>query len=133
MGKNKDIGLLVLRLSVGLLMLLHGINKITDGVGSIEGMLSEKGIPEFIAYGVYIGEVVAPIMLIIGYRARMAAVLFVVNMLVILFLAHSEDLMQLNKYGGWKPELSGLYLFGALTLFFTGAGKFALSSWSKWD
>lgn len=133
MGKNTDIGLLILRLAIGVLMLFHGIHKISSGVGGIENMLSDKGIPGFIAYGVYIGEIVAPIMLIIGYRARLGAAIFVVNMLVILLLAHPEDLTQFTKHGGWKPELSGLYFFGALTLFFTGAGKYALSSWSKWD
>lgn len=133
MGKNTDLGLLFLRIAVGGLMLLHGINKIQNGIGGIENMLSEKGIPSFIAYGVYVGEVLAPLLMIVGYRARLAAALFIVNMLVILFVAHPDELLQLTKHGGWAQELSGLYLAGALTLFFSGAGKYAVSSGLTWD
>jgi putative oxidoreductase len=39
----------------------------------------------------------------------------------------------LNEYGGWAVELLGLYLLGAVALFFTGAGKFAVSSSNSWD
>jgi putative oxidoreductase len=53
-------GKLLLRLAVGGLMLFHGLHKLFGGVGFISGMLVEKGLPGFIAYGVLIGEVVAP-------------------------------------------------------------------------
>ena len=58
--KNLDTGLLILRLTLGILMLFHGIAKITNGVGGIEGMLTSKGLPAFLAYGVYVGEVIVP-------------------------------------------------------------------------
>jgi putative oxidoreductase len=131
--KNINTGILILRLSVGILMLLHGIAKISKGVGGIINMLESKGLPDFIAYGVYIGEIIAPILIIIGYRTRFAAAIFVLNMLVILFLAHSDDIFKLNQHGAWQVELIGLYLFGALALYFTGGGKYAVSSSNKWD
>ena len=37
------------------------------------------------------------------------------------------------KYVGWGVELLGLYLFGSAALFFTGGGKYAFSSSSRWD
>jgi putative oxidoreductase len=131
--RNPDAGILILRLSLGVLMLLHGIAKLVKGVGGIAGMMEESGLPGFLAYGVFIGEVVAPVLLIIGFRVRLAALAFAGTMIVAVFLAHSADVFSLTKSGGWAIELLGLYLFGALALFFTGGGNFALSQKSKWD
>ncbi len=57
-----DAGKLVLRLSVGVLMLLHGIHKLLHGVDGIGGMLAGMGLPTVLAYGVYLGEVVGPLL-----------------------------------------------------------------------
>ncbi len=133
MIKTNDFGLLILRLSIGGLMLFHGVSKVFAGVEGIAGMLDTKGIPGFVAYGVFVGELIAPLLIFVGYRTRLAALVLSVNMLVILFLAHANDLLALSPHGGWKPELSGLYLFGALALLFTGSGKIAISNSSRWD
>ena len=131
--KNTDLGLLVLRLSIGILMLLHGIAKLTHGAGGIEQMLEGMGLPAFIAYGVYIGEVIAPLFIIFGYGTRVAAAIFAFNMIVAVGMAHSGDIFTLSKSGGWTIELQGLYFFGAVALIFTGAGKYALSNKHIWD
>lgn len=131
--KNNDLGLLILRVSLGLLMLLHGIAKLTHGVDFLEGMFQNLGLPSFFAYSVYIGEVIVPIMMIIGYRTRIASILFALTMVVAVLMAHASDLFILSETGGWAVELQGLYFFGAVALFFTGGGKFAVSSTSKWD
>ncbi|MEZ7506027.1 DoxX family protein [Flavobacterium sp. Arc2] len=132
MNKNTDLGLLILRIAVGALMLLHGISKLGD-VSFIEGMLSAKGLPSILAYGVYITEIIAPLLILVGYRTRLAAVIYIFGTLFAFFLVHTADLFLLNENGGWKLELLGLYLFGALTLFFTGGGKTAVSSSNTWD
>ncbi|RKY97147.1 MAG: DoxX family protein [Ignavibacteriae bacterium] len=129
---NIDAGLLILRVTIGLLMLLHGIAKLS-GVSGIEGMLTFNGLPAFLAYGVFITEIIAPIVLIIGYRTRLAAIVFALGTLAAMFLAHSAEIFTLSKYGGWAVDLLGLYFFGALVLLFTGGGKFALSKSDKWD
>ncbi len=133
MKTNHHLGLLILRLTIGVLMLLHGIAKLKHGVSGIENMLAGKGLPEFLAYGVFIGELVAPALIIVGYRTKLAALVFVMNMVVIILLAHTNELFELNKHGAWAIELVGLYLFGAITLLFTGGGKIAVSSSKKWD
>lgn len=133
MKTNKDAGILIIRLSIGILMLFHGIAKIRHGIDGIIGMMESNGIPAFVAYGVYIGEVIIPLLLIIGFRTRISAVVLIINMLVIFFIAHPEDIFALSSHGGWKLELAGFYLFGSLALFFTGGGKFAISSTNKWD
>ena len=121
-----DAGKLVLRRSIGLLVLLHGIFKITHGVGFIGGMLDKAGLPGFLAYCVYIGEVVAPLMMLLGVGARAGAAIVVANMLVALGLVHMGDLFVITKQGGWALELQGLYLFGALAVALLGAGRYSV-------
>lgn len=50
--QNADLGKLILRLTLGLLLLLHGIAKLENGVGWISGSLQGYGLPGFLAYGV---------------------------------------------------------------------------------
>jgi putative oxidoreductase len=133
MKKNIDSGLLILRLTLGVLMLFHGVAKITKGIEGIEDRLVEIGLPAFIALGVYVGEILAPVMMIIGYRTRIAAIIYAVNCLVALLLVHPDSIFALNKFGGWDAELLGLYIFGSVVLIFTGSGKYALSFGHKWD
>lgn len=132
MKKNNDLGLLILRLTVGILMLLHGVAKL-KGVSGIEGMLSKNGLPTFLAYGVYLTEIVAPILMIIGFRTRLASAAFAFGALFAIALAHFDDIFSLNKNGGWAIELLGLFLFGSIVLFFTGGGKLSVSTLNKWD
>ena len=128
-----NIGLLILRLSIGGMMLFNGMAKLLQGVDSIKETFFNVGIPEFIAYAVFMGELLAPVLMIIRYRTRLAGILIAITMLVAILTAHSEKIFTLNQYGGWAIEVLGLYLFGALALCFTGAGKFAVSSTGKWD
>ena len=123
---QEDLAKLILRLAIGVLILLHGIAKLTNGVGSIEGMMVARGLPAFLAWGVYIGEVIAPLLLIFGLYTRLGALLIAVNMVVAIALAHSGQLMQLGGSGGWRLELQGLFLFGSVALAMLGAGRFSV-------
>lgn len=133
MNINISIGIFILRLSAGILMLMHGVSKITHGIGGIVNMLEDSGIPRVLGYGVYIGEILAPLLLIVGYKTRIAAVIFTINCLVAMILVHSEDILSIGKHGNWGVELLGLYLFSSLALFFTGGGKIAVSVNGRWD
>lgn len=123
-----DTGKLIVRLSVGGLMLFHGIAKIMHpgALDFIGGMLSGYGLPAVLAYGVYIGEVVAPLMVIIGFKARLGGVIMAVNMLFALLLAHTGDFFSLSEHGGWMVELQMFYLLSALAVVFLGSGSRAL-------
>lgn len=121
-----DIGKLILRLALGIFILLHGIAKLGSGVSGIEGMLTNNGLPAFFAWGAYIGEVIAPILVIVGIYTRLGGLLIVVNMLFAIFLAHSHQLFMLSKTGGWQLELQGMFLFTALAIMFLGAGRLSL-------
>lgn len=130
----EDLGKLVLRLTVGILLLLHGIAKLSKGVSGIEHMVAAHGLPAFLAWGVYIGEVVAPLLLILGVYARLGAMLVVINMVVALVLAHSGQWLMLSGSGGWRLELQGLFLFGALSIALLGAGRYSLGGTAgRWN
>jgi len=122
------VGKLILRLTLGVLMLFHGVAKLLNP-GSVEfigGRLTEAGLPALLAYGVYLGEIVAPLMIIVGVLTRVGGLLFVVNMLFAILLVHTGDLLSLTEHGGWRLELQGFYLFGGLALMFLGSGKLAV-------
>ena len=126
MATTDDIGKLVLRLTLGILMLLHGIAKISSGVGPILGMVAKAGLPEAFGYLVYVGEVLAPILLIVGLWTRPAALVVAVNMVVAVALAHSHQIFNLGKNGGWELELQGMFLFTAVAIAFLGAGRLSV-------
>jgi putative oxidoreductase len=129
---NTDLGLLLLRLSVGGLMLPHGIHKLINGTAGITRMLIAKGFPEIMAHGVIIGEVIAPILIIIGFFTRPAAAVLAFTMVMSIYLAFGWAGFELNQHGGITVELNLMYLLGALALMFTGAGRYAVSKnlWS---
>ena len=134
MIKSDDTGKLLIRLSVGILLLLHGLMKLSTGVGGIAGMLNAHGLPGFLAYGVYVGEIIAPLLLIIGVCTRLGGLIIAINMIVAIFLAHMGQLHSLNGQGGWALELQGMFLFGALAVAFMGAGRFSLAgTGGRWN
>jgi putative oxidoreductase len=123
----EDFGKLVLRLALGILMLLHGIAKIKGGVGFLTPMVTGIGLPPWFAYGAYFGEVVGPILVIIGLGARTGAFLIFANMLFAIVLVHVPELFTLGKQGGWALELQGMYLFTAFALIFMNPGRYAIT------
>ncbi|BDU26024.1 MULTISPECIES: DoxX family protein [unclassified Flavobacterium] len=126
-SKNTDLGLLVLRISIGGLMLFHGVSKILHGISFL---VENMGT---FAYAVYIGEVLAPIAILVGFRTRIAAVIFAINCITAIAVAHAQDIFSISDHGGYANELLMLYLLGAIALFFTGAGKYAVSKTNNWD
>jgi putative oxidoreductase len=123
----EDIGKLVLRLTLGLLILLHGIFKIRNGVGFLGPMVHSIGLPPWFAYAAYLGEVVGPILLILGLGSRIGAFLIFTNMLFAFVLVHRGELLTLTQQGGWGLELQGMYLFTALALVLMSPGRYAMS------
>jgi putative oxidoreductase len=124
---NESIGKLILRLVLGGTILLHGIGKLLGGIDGISGMVSRAGLPEFFAYGVYAGEVVAPLLVILGWYSRVGAALIAVNMLFAFGLAHLHQLFSLNNSHGWALELQAMFLFTAAAIALLGPGRFSLN------
>jgi putative oxidoreductase len=127
MNGGGDLGKLLLRITVAGLMIGHGIHKIQNGIGGIESMLDGKGLPTFLAYGVYVGEVLAPLLLIVGLKTRLAALALAINMGMAIYLAHWDDLFKLSERTGAPAlELQLFYLLAALSIMLIGPGRMAI-------
>jgi putative oxidoreductase len=124
---SEDLGKLILRLSLGILVLLHGIAKLKGGIGFISPMLTPLGLPPWVSYGVYIGEILGPLMVILGLFARTGAFFIFVNMIFALLLVHRGELLMMGKQGGWALELQGMFMFTALALTLMHPGRYAMT------
>ncbi len=128
MFQSNDIGKLILRVSLGVLILFHGMNKIIYGVEGVKHLLSNAGYSEFLAYGVYLGEVIVPIFLILGFYARVASIVLALNMFIAILLAYGGSLFHLSKHGGLAMELPLFYFIASIVIFILGSGRYAVNS-----
>src|SRR3974390_3330865 len=120
-----DLGKLIGRMSVSVLLLLHGVHKLLNGIDPVKQLVTNHHLPESLAYGAYAGELVAPILVAIGLFARLGGGLIVINMLVAVYLAGMGELLALNAQGGYALELEVFYLVGGLSVALMGAGRFS--------
>ncbi len=134
-GKSEDLGKLLLRVTVGGLLLFHGVSKLSHGVAWISGPLEAVGLPGFIRYGAYIGEVLAPVLLIIGYRARLAALFVALDLFMAIVLVLRHQIFTIKEAGGgWSIELEAFFILTALVIFFLGGGKYKVTGKENaWD
>lgn len=130
---HPDLAKLILRITCGGLLILHGSHTAIHGIQHIQDMVTRAGLPEVIAYGNLVGEVVAPVFMIAGFRARIAALIVAFNMLLSVLIAHRDIMFMRNDFGGWMIELNIFYMMTAICVFFAGAGKYSLSAHNKWD
>lgn len=122
----EDIGKLILRLTLAILMLFHGVGKLRYGVSGVEGLLQSHGLPALLAYGAFVGEVLGPLLVIIGLYTRIGALFMVLNMIAAIALAHGSELVDFRQSGAWALELQGFFLFTAIAVFLIGPGKFSI-------
>jgi putative oxidoreductase len=117
---STDIGILIARITIGLMMLSHGLPKMM--------MLFSGGPVQFVpVFGMsatfslglaVFGEVFCSILLIIGLGTRLAAIPLVIVMLVALIAVLPNDFT--------KQEPAVHYLLVYVVLLLTGAGKYSL-------
>jgi putative oxidoreductase len=125
---REDIGRLLLRLTVAGLMLFHGVSKLRHGIGGITSSVGAHSLPHFVAYGVYIGELIAPLLVLVGIYTRPAAAIIAFDMVFAVWLKHSNELFRVGGSGGYALELQLLYLTGAIAIVLFGAGRYALNA-----
>jgi putative oxidoreductase len=121
-----DLGKLVLRLTLGGLMLFHGVAKIAAGAAPILALVAKAGFPPALGYLVFVGEIAAPLLLVIGLWTRAAAAVMAINMVVAVLLVHTAQFGEIGKTGGWALELQAFYFFTALAIVLLGAGRFSV-------
>lgn len=128
-----DAGRLVLRLGVAGLLLMHGIAKIRNGIDFVRNQVTGAGFPEFVAYGVYAGEILAPILVIVGVLTRPAALVMAFSMSFAILLARRQDITTVGRGGGLAIEVELLFLVGAVSIALLGAGRYAVQRGSRWN
>ncbi len=119
-SKYPDLALLILRVGISGLMLTHGIPKLQKLINGNTEFAEIFGLPPIINLIItIIAEVLAPLLIIIGFRARIASIFPVIVMLVAAFVVHGADPLA-------KKELALLYFFGFLTILLAGPGKYGI-------
>jgi len=131
---NQDLAKLLLRVTCGGILLFHGWHKVFVEIDHVKVMVNNAGLPEVLAYGNLMGEFIAPIMVLIGFKTRIAALIIAFNMLMSILIGHRDIIFSVNDFGGWMIETNMLYMMTAVVLFFTGAGRYSVSrGMGKWD
>ncbi len=122
----QDLGLLVVRLLAGGMMLTHGIPKIGRLLGDGPVKFADPfGLgPEISLIMAIFAEVVCAVLIMVGFKTRLATIPLMITMLVAAFYAHWDD-----PFG--KKELPLLYFAVFLGILIVGGGKFALDSAKK--
>lgn len=129
-----DTGKLVLRATLAILILFHGVSKLINGADFITGLVEQAGLPAVLGNLVYVGEVVAPLMVLLGLWARVGGLIIAINMVVAILLVHTGELLHTNQTGGWALELQGMFLATALAVFLLGAGRFSIQgNGNRWN
>lgn len=124
---NENTGKLVMRLMLGVLILTHGFGKLTNGIDWIGDALTASGLPAFFKYGVYVGELIAPALVIFGFYARIGAWLIAVNMLFAIGLAHWGEVFAISPNGTLAIEKQYLFMFSSIALALIGPGRYAIN------
>ena len=124
---NENTGKLILRLMLGFLILMHGVSKLTNGIDWLDERLIASGLPVFFKYGVYVGEVVAPVLVVLGFYTRAGAWLIAVNMLFAIGLAHWGEVFAVTENGSLAIEKQYLFMFSAIALALIGPGRYAIN------
>jgi putative oxidoreductase len=123
-----DFGKLVLRLGVAVIVLFHGIAKVRGGVEWIAEPLAALDLPAFLAYGTYVAEVAAPLLLVAGVWTRLAALIVALDMLMAVLLVLAPQVLDIKAQGGgWAIELEALIFFCAIAVALLGSGRYALA------
>ena len=128
-----DLGPLILRLGLGLVMLAHGLPKINPnspmkGIAGMEGFLKQLRVPlpTFFAWVVALLETVGAVLLILGLGTRILAVGFAIDMLMAILLAKIGMMKApFSGQNGWDFEFSLMII--ALALLFMGPGRYAVA------
>jgi putative oxidoreductase len=124
--RDPDVGILLVRIAAGGLLFLHGWHKILAGTENQMGMLAGSGLPPQLMYFVYISEVLAPVLIVLGMFVRLSALSVIMTLLTVLYVL-PVDLFGLNeRTGASNIEIQLFYLLTAIALFFTGPGRLRL-------
>ena len=122
-SKSLNLGLLFLRLGIGLIMAFaHGMGKIPPAEGFI-GFVGTLGFPVPIAFAwlAALSEFIGALFISLGLATRLSSLTVAGTMFVAAFMAHGADPFA-------KQEKAILYLIVCIAIFFTGPGKYSVDA-----
>lgn len=122
-----DVGKLILRITIAFLLFFHGLGKLEHGIAWMRGPLSHFGLPFFIGYGVYVGEVLAPVLIFLGIFSRPAALAIVIDIVMAIVLIAHTRLFALSRGGAYGLQTEAFFLLLAVVVFFQGPGRYSIS------
>ena len=99
----------------------------------MEQQVGSAGLPSLLAYGVYVGEVVAPLLVIVGFMTRPAALIIAFDVMGAILLARRDAVTAIGAGGGWEIEAEMLFLLGGLAIACLGAGRLAFGRPGVWN
>ncbi len=119
----KSLGYLILRLSIGILLIHHGFEKLDNIENFSEAFVKPLGLPFPVAfsYAAAFSEIAGSWMLITGLGSRFGALAIMGTMSVAIYHAIS-----INGFNIYLLELLGLYWGGAACILLNGGGKFSI-------
>jgi len=123
---TEQFGKLVLRLGLGGLILFHGVHKLLTGLDPVKTLLASHNLPEALAYCAYLGEIVAPVLIILGLFTRVGGALIALEVLALVLLGGIPQLLTLSSGGAYGLEVEAFYFVSALTVMLVGAGRISL-------
>ncbi len=116
----KDVGLAFFRISISAMMLTHGLPKFQKLIAGDFEFGDPIGIgPAPSLFLAVIGEFICPILVIIGYKTRLASIPTAITMLVAALVVHTAD-----PFG--SKEKAFLYVVSFVTIALLGPGKFSI-------
>ncbi len=136
-AKSTSLGLLILRVSIGLGMAIgHGFPHLMKMEKAMKGWYVPSFLKSFVSNEVSFfctigAELLCGILLAIGLMTRPAALIFAFTMAVAAFEVHGKDPIFMGPGVDTSKEPALLYMFSALALFATGAGRFSVDALIK--
>ncbi len=129
---SEQFGKLLLRLGLGGLVLFHGAHRLLTGLDPVRAMLMDHRLPVALAYLVYLGEIVGPVLIILGLFTRIGAFLIALEVLLLVLLNGMPHVLAIAPDGGYALEVEALYFTAALTLMLIGGGRITLGR-GRWN
>ncbi|WP_348654637.1 DoxX family protein [uncultured Psychrobacter sp.] len=124
MERFQDISMLLGRVFLSLMFIVSGFNKITDYAGT-QGYMESMGVPALMLPLVIILELLGGIAILIGFKTRIVALLFIGFNVISALLFHSDfdDQTQMTMFMK-NIAIAG----GFLLLFAQGAGAYSIDN-----
>ncbi|WP_370979478.1 DoxX family protein [Agaribacterium sp. ZY112] len=121
-----DLACLLLRLALGLVLLAHSVylKLFVFGLAGTAQFFTSIGLPYLLAYFVFFLELIAGLMLLVGYHSRLVALMVLPVLLGATWAHWGSGWLFTNTGGGWEYPL--FLLFTSLAVVFLGGGRYAL-------